>query len=101
TIPRPGGRGSAVQYNGNRIMVGNQRMFFRAIRYTDTMLGVLRNAGFNTVCFDRNANPALINEAAELGLWIVPELRIMNDKGEPLAPEDITNQVTRYADNDA
>ncbi len=99
--PRPGVRGAAVQFNGNRIMVGNQRMFFRAIRYSDTMLPVLRNAGFNTVCFDPNVNPAMVSEAAELGMWIVPEFRVTNGQGAPLAPEEVTKQIARYADNDA
>jgi hypothetical protein len=98
SIPR---RGSAVEFNANRLMVGNKRMFFRAIRYTDTMLPVLRNAGFNTVCFDRRVNPALVKEAAELGMWIVPEFRVMNDEGLALSPDDITQQIQRYADNDA
>lgn len=100
-VSRPGGRGSSVQFSGNHLMVGNQRMFFRAIRYTDTMLPVLRNAGFNTICFGRAVNPALVNEAAELGMWIVPEFRVTNDEGLPLAPEAITKQVNRHADNDA
>ncbi|HZZ80725.1 MAG TPA: hypothetical protein VFE62_19640 [Gemmataceae bacterium] len=100
-IPNKGAPGSIVRFEGNRLVVGKQRMFFRAIRYTDTMLPVLRNAGFNTVCFDRNVNPALLNEAGELGLWIVPELRVMNDDGLPLAADEITKQVNRNADNDA
>ena len=100
-IPRPAGKASAVDFNANRLMVGNKRMFFRAIRYTDTMLPILRNAGFNTVCFDPNVNPALINEAADLGMWIVPEFRVMNEKGDALSTEDITKQIQRYADNDA
>lgn len=101
TVPRPAGKNSPVQFNGNRIMVGNQRMFFRAIRYTDTMLPVLRNAGFNTVCFDGNVSQAMVNEAADLGMWIVPEFRVMGDDRLPLAPEEITKQVNRFADNDA
>jgi hypothetical protein len=65
------------------------------------MLPVLRNAGFNTVCFDQNVNPALLKEAADLGLWIVPEFRVMNDKGEPLPSDEISRQVQIYADNEA
>jgi hypothetical protein len=98
SMPR---RGSAVEFNANRLMVGNQRMFFRAIRFTDTMLPVLRNAGFNSVYFDRNVNPALVKEAADLGMWIVPEFRVMNDEGVALSADEITKQVQRYADNDA
>lgn len=94
-------RPSAVEFEANRLLVGKKRIFFRAIRYTDTTLPVLHKAGFNTVCFDDKVSPALIKEAAELGLWIAPEFRIANDKGEPLAPDDIGRQVQRYADNDA
>jgi hypothetical protein len=99
--PRIGAKNSVVHFEGNRLLVGKQRMFVRMVRYTDTMLPVLRSAGFNTICFSRNANPALLGEAAELGLWIVPELRIMGDDGLPLSPDDITKQVRTYADNDA
>ncbi len=98
SIPRGN---SAVEFEANRLTVGKKRMFFRAIRYTDTMLPVLRNAGFNTVCFDSKVNAALVKEAADLGLWIVPEFRVTNDAGEALSPDDITKQVQRYADNDA
>ncbi len=98
---RPAGKNSPVQFNGNRIMVGEQRMFFRAIRYTDTTLPVLRNAGFNTMFFDSNANPAVVKEAADLGMWIVPELRVMDNKGVPLPPEEITRQINQYSDNEA
>lgn len=100
SITRPS-RPSAIEFNANRLIVGNKRMFFRAVRYTDTTLPVLRNAGFNTICFDRNINPALIKEASELGLWIVPEFHVTNDQGGALAPDDIARQVQRYADNDA
>lgn len=98
SIPR---RNSAVEFEANRLLVGKKRILFRAVRYTDTMLPVLRNAGFNTVCFDSKVNDALIKEAAELGLWIVPEFRVTNDAGDALSPDDITRQVQRYADNDA
>lgn len=94
-------RPSTVEFNANRLLVGNKRMFFRAVRYTDTMLPVLRDAGFNTVCFEGNANPAHVKEAADLGLYIVPEFRVTNDNGAPLSPDDITRQIQRYADNES
>lgn len=100
-LPRLAAKNSPVHFEANRLIVGKQRMFFRAIRYTDTMLPVLRNAGFNTVCFDRNATPALINDAAELGMWVVPELRVTGDDGLPLSADDIARQCSAYADNDA
>lgn len=94
-------RNSAVEFVGNRLMVGNRRMFVRAIRYTDTMLPVLSKAGFNTVCFGRNVSAAQVGEAGDLGMWVVPEFRVTDDKGGPLTPDDITKQVQRFADHDA
>jgi hypothetical protein len=98
SLPR---RASAVEFDANRLLVGKKRMLVRAIRYTDTMLPVLQKAGFNTVCFDSNVNPAVVTEAADLGMWIVPELRVMNDERIALSPDEIIKQVQRYADNDA
>src|ERR1043166_10098908 len=76
-------------------------MFFRGIRYTDTMLPVLRSAGFNTVFFDSKVNAAQLREAADLGLWISPELRITNDDGLAMSSDDIVRQVQRDADNES
>ncbi len=99
---RPGGaERSVVKFDSNRLVVGKKRVLFRAIRYTDTMLPVLRSAGFNTICFERNVTPALLTEAADMGLWIVPEFRVMNDDGTPVSPDDIVKQVRPFADNDA
>ncbi len=100
SITRPV-RASAIEFNANRLIVGNKRMLFRAVRYSDTMLPVLRNAGFNTVCVDHKFSPAMLKEASDLGLWIAPEFRVTNDQGAALSPDDITRQIQRYADNDA
>ncbi|MBM3996520.1 MAG: hypothetical protein FJ303_20565 [Planctomycetes bacterium] len=97
-VPR---KNSVVEFNANRLVIGNQRLFFRAVRYTDTTLPVLRNAGFNTVCFDPKVNLVLVKEATDLGLWVVPELRVMNEKGQVLSPEEIAKEAQRFADNDA
>src|ERR1043165_198158 len=92
---------SPVYFEGNRLLVGSHRMLFRGIRYTDTMLPVLRNAGFNTIFFDGKANPAIIREASDAGLWIVPEFRIAADNGTPLSADQISKQVMNYAENDS
>ncbi len=103
SISRPSGtdRGAIVKFDGNRLLVGKKRILFRAIRYTDTMLPVLRSAGFNTICFDRNVTPAMVNEASDMGLWIVPEFNILNDNGTPVSEDEIVKQIRPYADNDA
>ena len=100
-ISKPSSRNAIVKFDGNRIAVGDKRLFVRAVRYSDTVLGVLRSAGFNTVCFDRNVNSALINEATDLGMWIAPELRLLNDDGTAVASDQITNDINRYADKDS
>lgn len=99
-IARPGKYG-VVEFDANRLTVGKKRMFIRGIRYTDTMLPVLKNAGFNTVIFGRDANPSLVKEAGELGMWIAPEFRVVSDRGEPLPPDEINKQIQRYADNES
>jgi hypothetical protein len=99
--PRPAGHSNVVAFEANRLTVGKQRMLFRGIRYTDTMMPVLRNAGFNAIFFDTKANPTIMTEAADAGLWIVPEFRIKGDDGVALSPDDLTKQVQRFADNES
>ena len=101
SIPSSPGHGSVVAFEASRITVGKKRKLYRAVRYTDTNLSILKDAGFNTVCFDRNVNQAMLNEAADLGMWIVPEFRVADDAGNALAAEEITKQVQRFTDNDA
>src|SRR5262249_44354051 len=69
--PRP----DEIQLRGPSLTVGGQRFFLLGIRHTGTPLAVLRNAGFNTVWLDESATSGLIEDAANLGFWIVPTLR--------------------------
>jgi hypothetical protein len=69
--PRP----DEIQLNGPQLTVGGQRFFLLGIRHTGTPLAVLRNAGFNTVWLDESTPSGLIEDAANLGFWIVPTLR--------------------------
>jgi len=101
SAPRVPSRTNPVSFNGNRLMAGDKRVLFRAVRYSDTTLPVLRNAGFNTIFFNRNANPSLLNDAAEQGMWIVPEFSITNDEGVALSAEDIAKQTQRFSENDS
>src|SRR5262245_16483652 len=70
--PRPVNRPSLVELNQDQLLVGGKRFCIRGIRYTDTPLKTLRDAHFNTVWFDSNTAPATIDEAINLGLWMVP-----------------------------
>jgi hypothetical protein len=58
-----------------RLMVGGERFFVRGIRHTGTPLKVLHEAGFNTVWLDESAPVGLIDDAVNLGFWIVPMIR--------------------------
>ncbi|MBI3410293.1 MAG: hypothetical protein HY040_18295 [Planctomycetes bacterium] len=101
SIPRTNARNAAVEFSGSRLVVGGKRYFFRAIRVTDTPLRVLRDAGFNAVFVDSTSSKSLINEAAELGLWVVPQLRVLSDDGKLTSAESLSSEASRYLTNNA
>jgi hypothetical protein len=67
-------RADTVSVAGGHLTIGNERLFMLGIRYTGTPLPLLRNAGFNTVWLDESTPSGLIEDAANLGFWIVPML---------------------------
>jgi hypothetical protein len=67
-------RPDEVRLEGGHLKVGNERLFLLGIRHTGTPLEVLRNAGFNTIWLDESAPAGLIENAANLGFWIIPML---------------------------
>ncbi len=85
TMPKPSAplirnaRGITVRMEQDKLLVGEQPFFFRAIRYTDAPLKTLRDAGFNTVWFDVNVPTERIEEAIGHGFWIVPSLPLLGD----------------------
>lgn len=98
--PRKGERNLAVEFNGSQLLVGGKRAFFRGIRQTDTPLRALHDAGFNTVFLDYTASPALLQEAVDLGFWVVPQLKVLSDAR--LASFDgVAKEITRFTENDA
>jgi hypothetical protein len=74
-------RGAVVEMDRGQLRVNGKPFFFRGIRRGDTPLDTLRATGFNTVWVDGAASPALIEEAATLGLWLVPVLPVTNETG--------------------
>jgi hypothetical protein len=76
-IPR---RAADVQLRGNQLFVAGQRFFLRAIRHTGTPLKTLHDAGFNTVFLDETTPPGLVEDAINLGFWIVPTLQPPEDR---------------------
>jgi hypothetical protein len=69
-----------VRMEQDKIFVDNKPFFFRAVRYTDTPLKALRDAGFNTVWFDPSVPGERIEEAVGHGFWIVPNLPLLGDR---------------------
>jgi hypothetical protein len=69
---RKSSRGAVVEMDRGQLLVNGKPFFFRGIRHTDTPLETLRTAGFNTLWVDSTASSALLEEAATLGLWLVP-----------------------------
>ncbi len=72
-------RGYPVRMEQDKLFVDNKPFFFRAIRYSDTPLKTLRDAGFNTVWFDPHVPMEKIDEAISHGFWIVPSVPLLND----------------------
>ncbi|MBY0525180.1 MAG: hypothetical protein K2R98_17370 [Gemmataceae bacterium] len=98
--PTASGRGSMVELN-RFLQVNGKRFFFRGIRHTDTPLKTLRDAGFNTIWMEGDASPALLEEAATLGFWLVPSLSTGGHGSPALADEAIGREVTRVLQSDA
>ncbi len=66
--------GAEVQLRGNQLLVSGKHFLMLGIRYTGTPMKTLREAGFNTIWLDEATPPALIEDAANLGFWIVPSI---------------------------
>jgi hypothetical protein len=75
-IPR---RTALVELKRDQLLVGGNRFFFHAIRYSDTPLKTLRDAGFNTLWLDGPASPSFLDDAMNLGFWVVPTLPLPDD----------------------
>lgn len=99
--PRGLGRGQVVEFNANHLLVGGRRFLMRGINHTDTPLRTLHQAGFNTVFVDYSTKPALLKEAADLGLWLAPKLRVLSADAKLASNEGITHEIGLFADSDA
>jgi hypothetical protein len=108
TAPTPTPRVDTVQLNGARLTVSGQRFFLRGIRHTGTPLRVLREAGFNTVWLDESTPQGLLEDAVNLGFWLVPTLRpprVVGPDGrveaQLTAGDLFARQVSRFLQHDA
>jgi hypothetical protein len=95
----PGTEGGLKPHSGivgidrDQLSVNGKRFFFHGVRYTDTPLKVLRDAGLNTIWCDRTIADTLLAEAANLGLWIVP---VLSADGQLAAPQVVQQDVARF-----
>jgi hypothetical protein len=98
--PRRPTRNALVEMDRGQLLVNGKPFFFRGIRHSDTPLPTLRDAGFNTIWFDPAATPALIDEVATLGLWLVPTLPASGTDPASTTTDGLRQEVTRYLDRD-
>jgi hypothetical protein len=107
SIPFPGSdrptprRTATVELKQDKLYVGGKRFFIRGIRYTDTPLKTLRDAGFNTVWLDENTTPEVMEQAANLGFWIVPSLPAKNNDPRLVSAERLGQKLANLAARDA
>jgi hypothetical protein len=100
-LATPAARAAVVELDHDQLVVNGRRFFPRGIRHSDTPLNVLRNTGFNTVWLDRSTPTGFIDEAANLGFWLVPGLSL--GKGDPNLEnaEALRSQMDRFTGKDA
>jgi hypothetical protein len=102
-------RTAEVELRGNQLFISHQPFFLMGIRHTGTPLKTLRDAGFNTVWIDESSPDGLIEDAVNLGFWLVPMIhppRLLVGPGGRLeatlvSSQDFTHKVSRFLDQDA
>lgn len=100
SMPRPPSRAAVVEFK-DLIYVNGKRFFFRGIRHSDTPLKALRDAGFNTVWFDFNTPSSLMEEAINLGFWIVPSVPVGSQDPRLASSNSLVREVARFTERDA
>lgn len=99
-------RAAEIQLNNSQLLVGGKKFFFRAIRHTGTPLKTLHAAGFNVVMLDDSTPPGIVEDAGNLGFWVIPSLRPPDDRpGVPAGVlasqrESFGKKVQSYLDKD-
>ncbi len=98
------GRPVLVEHNQDNLLVGGKRFLIRGIRYTNTSPGVLktlRDAGFNTLFIDFNTPPNVLQEAVDLGFWLVPSLPETATDPHLVANDNLAQAISRFPAGDA
>src|SRR5207237_8488816 len=97
---RKASRTALVEMDRGQLLVNGKPFFFRGIRHSDTPLQTLREAGFNTVWLDPTASPALIEQAATLGLWLVPALPARSAEAAPTSADGLRQEMANFLGRD-
>jgi hypothetical protein len=99
-------RSAEVQLNNGQLMVGGKKFFMRLIRHTGTPLKTLHAAGFNVVMLDDSTPPGLVEDAGNLGFWVIPSLRAPDESPgvtagvSAMQRESFGKKVSYYLDKD-
>jgi hypothetical protein len=96
SVPRPSVGPGIVELKNDSLWVRGKPLFFRAVYWSDTPLDVLKDAGFNALCFDAAAKPDIIKEAAAKGFYVVPSIPLVNDS----QADALASAVQRFNAND-
>ncbi len=106
--PSANRRAGVVKIDGQPqqlFVADGQKLFIRGIRHTGTPLKTLSDALFNTVWMNESTPPGLLEDAANLGFWIVPSITAPTapKPGEALltANEAFAKKVSRFLTNEA
>lgn len=94
-------RAALIQLKDEKLLVNGKRFFIRGIRHSDTPIKVLRDAGFNTIWFDDSVSPAQLDEAVNLGFWVVPALPNPGLDPKLVSAETVGRRVSQLALQDA
>lgn len=81
------------------LMVNDKRFFLRGVRYSNTPLKTLHDAGFNTLWLDANSSPELIDEALSLGFWLAPVLPVPASASE-ISADRLAGPMARFLERD-
>jgi hypothetical protein len=96
--PRPRLTPALVELKRDGFRLRGQPFLFKAIKYTDTPLDVLKEAGFNTLCLDAAVKPQVIKEAADKGFFVVPSIPLAGTGDN--SDEALAAAIARFKEHD-
>jgi hypothetical protein len=100
-LPRASNRTGLVEVDRGQLLVNRKRFFIRGIRHTDTPLKALHDAGFNALWFDNSVSPATLDEAINLGFWLVPTLPATATDSRLITADSMRREIARFLEKDA